>query len=106
MRAAVASSDGIVINQHFGRADVFYIYEVSEVAGICFVEKRRAKPFCHGGNHEEQDLLDATKLLTDCGRVFVSQLGRGAQEELRRCGIEPVVARGIIEEVLLEYQKK
>ena len=30
IRVAVASSDGIVVNSHFGRARDFYIYEVSE----------------------------------------------------------------------------
>ena len=29
-KVAAASSDGIVINKHFGRADTFYIYEIAE----------------------------------------------------------------------------
>lgn len=105
MRIAVASSDGIVINQHFGRADTFYIYEMTGEKGVQFVEKRRGKPFCHGGEHDDKELLDSIELLADCGKVFVLQIGKGAEEALLNCKIEPVAARGIIEEVLKAYQE-
>ena len=39
-RVAAASSDGIVINQHFGRADIFYIYEVTGKGNYRFLETR------------------------------------------------------------------
>ena len=104
MRAAVASSDGIVVNQHFGRADTFFIYDITKDSGIKFVEKRRGRPFCHSGEHDDQELLDSIRLLEDCSKVFVLQLGRGAKEELIKCSIEPVVACGIIDEVLQAYK--
>ena len=44
------------------------------------------------------------RLLEDCSKVFVLQLGRGAKEELIKCSIEPVVACGIIDEVLQAYK--
>ena len=40
IRVAVASSDGIVVNSHFGRARDFYIYEVSENEDTVLLEKR------------------------------------------------------------------
>lgn len=103
MKVAVASSDGIVVNQHFGRADSFYIYEVSQGKEPVLLEKRKGKPFCHGGSHEEGELLDATELLADCRKVYVSQIGRGAELELARIGIHAVTAPGLIEEVLAIY---
>lgn len=103
MKVAVASSDGIVINQHFGRADTFLIYELTKEKGAEFIEKRNGRPFCHGGEHLERDLLDSVELLADCEKVFVLQIGRGASEALRSRNTEPVVARGIIEEVLAAY---
>lgn len=102
MRVAVASSDGIVINQHFGRADSFYIYEVSQGEEPVLMEKRIGRPFCHGGNHEETELQDATELLADCRRVYVAQIGRGAELELARRGIQSVTAPGLIHEVLTD----
>jgi predicted Fe-Mo cluster-binding NifX family protein len=99
VRIAVASSDGLVVNQHFGRADTFYIYDKKNGRSE-FVEKRKGIPFCHGGNHEEADLLDALHLLADCSRVAAVQIGKGAQEELVLNGIQPVIVRGIIAEVL------
>lgn len=105
VKVAVASSDGIVINQHFGRADIFYIYELSDDRGVQFIEKRIGKPFCHGGEHNEQDLLGSVELLADCKKVLVLQIGKGAEEELLNCNIEPVIARGMIEEVLEKIRK-
>jgi predicted Fe-Mo cluster-binding NifX family protein len=100
MRVAVASSDGIVVNQHFGRADMFYIFELNAKDGVRYIEKRRGRPFCHGGEHEDGELKDAVELLCDCQKVFVLQIGAGAQRQLVESGIEPVVARGIIQDVL------
>jgi nitrogen fixation protein NifX len=99
MKIAVASSDGVVINTHFGRADSFYIYERQE-GTIRLLEQRKGKPFCHFGEHEEDQLLDAVELLADCAKVYVLQIGKGAEEALRSRGIRAVTARGIITEVL------
>lgn len=103
MRIAVASSDGIVINTHFGWANTFYIYEC-QGESIQFKEKRIGNPFCHFGEHEEKDLLDAVELLKDCDKVYVLQIGLGAEEALLAKGIQPVIARGLIEEVLKGHE--
>jgi predicted Fe-Mo cluster-binding NifX family protein len=100
MRVAVASSDGIVVNQHFGRADTFYIYELKGLDGVEYIEKRKGIPFCHGGEHDEGELQGAVELLSDCKKVFVLQIGGGAQRQLIESGIEPVESRGMIQEVL------
>lgn len=102
MKVAVASSDGIVINTHFGRADTFYIYETRKDAKEQLLEVRKGKPFCHGGEHEDSDLLDAVRLLADCEKIYVLQIGYGAEKELREHGITPIVARGMIEEIISE----
>lgn len=38
-KIAVASSDGIVVNNHFGRAKEFYIYQIDETEQLHFLEK-------------------------------------------------------------------
>lgn len=45
-KVAVASSDGIVVNQHFGRADTFFIYEVAGTGNYRFLETRTVTPVC------------------------------------------------------------
>ena len=47
-KVATASSDGIVINQHFGRADIFYIYEITETGKHRLLETRTVTPVCNG----------------------------------------------------------
>ena len=39
-RIAVATSDGIVVNQHFGRADKFRIYDINQDNTFHFKEER------------------------------------------------------------------
>lgn len=105
MKVAVASSDGIVVNQHFGRADTFYIYELDETGHGKPLEIRKGRPFCHGGEHDDGELLDAVELLADCEKVFVLQIGRGAEEALLEKQIEAIESRGFIDEILDEYQR-
>ena len=57
IRVAVASSDGIVVNSHFGRARDFYIYEVSENEDTVLLEKRELVPICEAGHHDAQRRL-------------------------------------------------
>lgn len=104
MKVAVASSDGIVINMHFGRADTFYIYECQD-RNYQFLEKRRGIPFCSGGQHEDGQLLTAVELLSDCEKVYLLQIGKGAKDALLARGIQPVTARGIITEVLEGFEQ-
>ncbi|MBR1931021.1 MAG: hypothetical protein IJ833_06060 [Lachnospiraceae bacterium] len=105
MRVAVASSDGIIVNQHFGRADTFYIYELSE-GSHRLLEMRKGRPLWPGGEHDEGDLAEAVELLADCDKVFVLQIGRGAETALLEKEVEPVETRGFIDEVLEEYIQK
>ena len=105
IRIAVASIDGIVINQHFGRARSFYIFQMNDKKAE-FVEKRIGRPFCHGGEHDDEELQDAIDLLADCKEVYVLEIGAGAESALTERGIQPIKRRGLVEEVVLERAKK
>lgn len=87
IRVAVASSDGIVVNSHFGRARDFYIYEVSENEDTVLLEKRELVPICEAGNHDEERLQDNVKRLSDCDYVAVSRIGMGALRVMNEYGI-------------------
>lgn len=89
-KAAIASSDGIVVNQHFGRADTFYIYEIDERGKYVLLEKRNAVPICKGGNHDNSELENNMKKLSDCRYILVSRIGKRAEIAARQLGIIPM----------------
>ena len=107
-RVAVASSDGIVINQHFGRADLFAIYDIDLNDDITLVETRKVIPICQNGNHDNQEMEENIKCLSDCKYVLVSRIGQRARVLLEQDGIIPIEIPGFIEESiqkLIGYEK-
>ncbi|GHU80203.1 dinitrogenase iron-molybdenum cofactor [Clostridia bacterium] len=84
---AVATTDGKVVNEHFGRADSFYIMELSE-NGHSFVEQRKHSPVCGGGSHSDNAMKARIALLSDCRAVLVSRAGPGAKQALSAGGIQ------------------
>lgn len=97
-RIAAASSDGIVVNEHFGRASVFQIMDVDDKDEIYMVEQRTVKPVCQGGNHDENQLAETVRRLSDCDYILVSRIGQGAAAALERSGIGVYELPGMIEE--------
>lgn len=79
---AVASTDGKVVNEHFGRADHFYILEVEKDGSFSVREKRQVNRVCDGGSHDEDAMLRRVKLLADCDYVLVARIGPGAENAL------------------------
>jgi len=98
-KIAVASSDGKVVNQHFGRATQFLIFEV-DGENFKFLELLEAGAFCNHGEHDENKLLSAVEALKGSRAVLVSQIGKGAAEALRRNGIDSFDVRNFIEDAL------
>lgn len=98
-KIAVASSDGMVINRHFGRAEQFLIFEV-EGDNYKFLELRSNTPSCVQWEHSEEAMLNSLKLLSDCSIVIASRIGRGASEFLNCNGIKTYSAVGFIEDIL------
>ena len=102
MRIAVASKDGQQVDEHFGKASRFLLYETSE-AGSRFVEERRCVPLSSGDPDHAFDLARfqaVLKALAGCRRVYVSRIGQRPAEELALLGIEPVVCTGAIAAIL------
>ena len=85
--AALASSDGIVVNSHFGRAEKFYIYDIGGRSPI-FLEVREVSPVCEGGNHDDRKLEENIRLIADCRYLIVTRIGDRAYELAERSGIE------------------
>ena len=90
-KIAVASSDGIVVNQHFGRADKFLIFKIENDGSFSFIETRAVKPVCNYGNHDDGKIKD-------CKYLLVSKIGKGASIQAEQLGITPMELPDMIEE--------
>jgi nitrogen fixation protein NifB len=86
---AVATKGGGRINEHFGHAKEFQVYEVS-TSGAKFVGHRRVDNYCQGGYAEEDSLETVVRAINDCVAVFVARIGGCPRKGLERAGIEPV----------------
>ena len=99
-KIAIASTDGKVVNQHFGRADKFYIVEVSDQGEYYFEETRETAAACQAGSHSEEGLAQTVSLLEDCKYVLVRQIGPGAEYELSKKGITAFAVAHYIDEAV------
>jgi nitrogen fixation protein NifB len=101
---AVATQGQGKVNQHFGHASEFQIYEVS-TQGVLFVGHRRVDHYCQGGWGEDEQLPSLIDAINDCHAVLVSKIGRCPKDELAAAGIEPVeeYAHEFIEKAALQW---
>ncbi len=86
---AVATKGSGLINEHFGHAKEFQVYELSK-SGAKFVGHRRADRYCQGGYGEEGSLTMIIHAINDCHAVFVAKIGGCPKSDLIKAGIEPV----------------
>ncbi len=87
IRAAVASTDGKVINRHFGKADRFLIFDLTH-DGFNYIETRRLPPCCNQGEHEDNAFENVAKALSDCKIILISKIGAPAADFLESRGFE------------------
>jgi len=98
MLIAVASKTGIEVDQHFGHAERFLIYDfgggnplpVREVP----VEKYCSYDPDHPFRHRQFDSIVAA--LQGCKAVVTQMIGELPKQELQKAGITAVVASGAI----------
>jgi nitrogen fixation protein NifX len=109
IKVAVASSDGKYINQHFGMASQFLIFQLNDDGTHKFLELRENKPACGVDGHSATSMEDSVKLIADCQVVIASQIGPGAIDILLENNIDPYIAPTFIEDALekmVEIRKK
>jgi nitrogen fixation protein NifB len=101
---AVATVGHGKVNQHFGHATEFQIYEVSSTQAQ-FVGHRRVDLYCQGGYGEDEQLPSIVGAINDCHAVLVSKIGACPRDELSAAGIEPVeeYAHEFIEKAALTW---
>jgi nitrogen fixation protein NifB len=87
---AIATKGGGRINQHFGHASEFQVYEV-DAAGVRFVGHRKVENYCQGGWGDDDVLEDKViPILAGIDAVFVSKIGGCPKNDLARAGIAAI----------------
>lgn len=89
MLVAVATKGGGRINQHFGHATEFQVFEV-DADGVRFVTHRRCDNYCVGGYGEEDKLELVIKTLEGIDTVLVAKIGDCPREDLEAAGIAAI----------------
>ena len=88
---AVSTKGGGVINEHFGHAHEFLVYEASS-AGVRFIGHRKTTPFCEGNSScgDGESALDETlRVLKGCEVVLSAKVGFEPWGPLEAAGIQP-----------------
>jgi nitrogen fixation protein NifX len=103
MKVAFATTDGKNIDEHFGRAGMFAIYEIT-VGGHRFVEMRK---FADGMDMAVVDTKDMGALhddavqnkvdrLADCKLIYLTEIGGPSAARLVKKGIMPMKMKEIV----------
>ena len=103
MKIAFATTDGINIDEHFGRAGMFAIYELS-ADGYRLIELRR---FADGrdaaieeskgmGEIHDDRVQGKVAKLADCKIVFLTEIGGPSAARLVKKGMMPIKVKEIV----------
>lgn len=107
MLIAVASKDGLVINQHFGHVERFLIYEV-EGDQVKLLEERPVEKYCRFDPEHplrSHTLKETAVALKGCRAIVCAMIGEAPKLELERLGVEPYVVEGEITKTLIDLAK-
>jgi nitrogen fixation protein NifB len=89
---AVASHEGILVNQHLGEAEEFYIYS-STSEGYQHIDTRKAPAPGMG----DMRWIQVAKTLKDCNTLLASGAGDNPLSMLKSMGIKVIQMNGLIE---------
>lgn len=114
MKIAFATTDELTVNEHFGRAGKFVIYDMSEDK----YEYTETRVFAEGKDTEIQNSKDDVQVhenkvdakvnrLSDCKIVYFTEIGGPAAARLIKKGMMPVkVKEGVSIEESLQKLKE
>jgi nitrogenase cofactor biosynthesis protein NifB len=105
LRFAVSSRGGVLVDQHFGHAEAFYIYEWQD-GEARFKEFRKALTYCTGDRGAKENLMDTmVKTIGDCNGVIALRIGEAPRNRFRTLGISTYTTYRPIEEAVKEAAK-
>lgn len=99
---AVASQEGVLVNQHLGEASEFWVF-AQRGDGFAVVDRRNAPAAGRG----ESRWQEVATLLSDCRALLVTDAGAAPRKVLDAFGIEVFPTEGLIEDLLYSvYQNE
>jgi nitrogen fixation protein NifX len=105
VRIAFASSDRKTVDQHFGAAEAFAVYELSEECGKPGARLVEVAQFIDGDtamDGHEGKLAGKIGLLAGCAAVYCNAVGASAIKQLLAAGVQPIkVPEGAVIDELL-----
>jgi predicted Fe-Mo cluster-binding NifX family protein len=101
IKIAIASTDGKIVNRHFGRTDNFIIVEIgANKKKYNVIDIRKVEPVCGEEGHNGDNLKKVIEVLSDCQFVIALKVGFGVENALRENGIKAIEFFGLIEDSL------
>ena len=97
-----ASLDGLAVDEHFGHAQFWQIYDFTDDAE--FVETRKMPPVCGGSCSENFE--PAYQLLKDCSALFVAKIGQPAAAYMLGKGLKVFEAAGSIDRLAIAIKEQ
>ena len=94
-RVAVATRGAGLVNEHFGHAREFLVYD-ADWWGAGLVGHRKVEGYCSAGDGDDDVLEGVLAALSDCRAVLVAKVGRCPRERLASAGIQPVVEHAFL----------
>ena len=88
-KIAVASTEGLLVDQHFGHTTCFAIYQVDE-KGLNLIEQRQVEKYCGGEENcldEESRKEKILNSFSDCDGILVLRIGYQPRKNLEQKGI-------------------
>jgi nitrogen fixation protein NifX len=102
LKIAVGSTDGKVIDLHFGDANHFLIFTIED--GDSKFQEIREKTAIPVKNHQER-WVASIDLIGDCKAVLCTKIGNEPTIELRKLGIKPIQLDCDVKEAVKECSK-
>ena len=110
MKVAICSSDGSNVNLHFGKTDMFYVFDIVK-GNIELMEKRRVGKVSPDENISmptveppEQEKIDVLfKTISDCREVYTLSIDDVPKQKLSENGIAVQLCNCPIESITTSY---
>ncbi|MFZ4857645.1 MAG: NifB/NifX family molybdenum-iron cluster-binding protein [Desulfuromonadaceae bacterium] len=96
VKIAVASSDGIIVDEHFGRARSFRIYRLYD-CGYEYLETRENLTPCTGQSYDDTFLVQVASGISDCRGVVAAKISPCAVDAVIMHLMLPFTLPGTVE---------
>ncbi len=101
MKIAITSSNGKDVDTHFGKANMFYVYELTP-GSQKLIEARSSENYCSGETGHgfmAEKLQIVYEIIKDCEMLCTAKIGETPAEKLQEKGINIVEFEGDLVEM-------